>query len=106
MSAVDAVLKMLKSGDHVVCSDDVYGGVSRLFNDLLVNYKLYFTYVNSSNVKEVEEAIKDNNKLICIETPTNQLLKVTDLEAIDKIAKRKKRQMEKKTIITQSSSKI
>ncbi len=89
MSAVDAVLKMLKSGDHVVCSDDVYGGVSRLFNDLLVNYNLEFTYVNSSNAQEVEFAVKENTKLIWIETPTNPLLKVTDLEAVGAIAKSK-----------------
>ena len=89
MSAVDAVLKMLKSGDHVVCSDDVYGGVSRLFNDLLVNYNLEFTYVNSSNVQEVGSAVKENTKLIWIETPTNPLLKVTDLEAVGAIAKSK-----------------
>ena len=53
MSAVDSVLKLLKAGDHVVCSDDVYGGVSRHFNQVLVHYKLEFTYVNSSNPKEV-----------------------------------------------------
>ena len=87
MAAVDSVLKMLSSGDHVVCSDDVYGGVSRLFNDLLVNYGLEFTYVNSSNSSEVENAIKKNTKLIWIETPTNPLLKVTDLDAVGKIAK-------------------
>ena len=88
MAAVDSVLKMLSSGDHVVCSDDVYGGVSRLFNDLLVNYGLEFTYVNSSNSQEVEDAIKNNTKLIWIETPTNPLLKVTDLDAVGKIAKK------------------
>ncbi len=88
MSAVDSVIKLLNSGDHIVCSDDVYGGVSRLFNDLLVNYDLTFTYVNSSNSKEVEDAILDNTKLIWIETPTNPLLKVTDLAAVGKIATR------------------
>ena len=87
MAAVDSVLKMLSSGDHVVCSDDVYGGVSRLFNDLLINYGLEFTYVNSSNSDEVENAIQQNTKLIWIETPTNPLLKVTDLDAVGKIAK-------------------
>ena len=87
MAAVDSVLKMLSSGDHVVCSDDVYGGVSRLFNDLLINYGLEFTYVNSSNSDEVKNAIKQNTKLIWIETPTNPLLKVTDLDAVGKIAK-------------------
>ena len=87
MSAVDAVLKLLKAGDHVVCSDDVYGGVSRHFNQVLVHYNLEFTYVNSSNVKEVENAIQSNTKLLWIETPTNPLLKITDLHAMNKIAK-------------------
>ncbi len=88
MAAVDSVMKLFKSGDHIVCSDDVYGGVSRLYNNLLVNYDLTFTYVNSSNPQEVEDAIQDNTKLIWIETPTNPLLKVTDLDAVGKIAKR------------------
>ena len=88
MAAVDSVMKILKSGDHVVCSDDVYGGVSRLYNNLIVNYNISFTYVNSSNPQEVEDAIQDNTKLIWIETPTNPLLKVTDLDAVGKIAKK------------------
>ena len=87
MSAVDSVLKLLKSGDHVVCSDDVYGGVSRHFNQVLVHYGIEFSYVNSSNPEEVKEAIKDNTKLLWIETPTNPLLKITDLHAMNKIAK-------------------
>ena len=58
MAAVDSVMKLLKAGDHVVCSDDVYGGVSRLYNNLIVNYEISFTYVNSSNPQEVEDAIK------------------------------------------------
>tara|TARA_B100000029_G_C17574364_1_gene957689 strand:+ start:1161 stop:2303 length:1143 start_codon:yes stop_codon:yes gene_type:complete len=87
MSAVDACLKLLKSGDHIICSDDVYGGVSRHFNNVLVNYGLEFTYVNSSNPDEVRAAVKDNTKLLWIETPTNPLLKVTDLHAMNKIAK-------------------
>tara|TARA_Y100001970_G_scaffold281880_1_gene393586 strand:- start:5556 stop:6698 length:1143 start_codon:yes stop_codon:yes gene_type:complete len=87
MSAVDSVLKLLKSGDHVVCSDDVYGGVSRHFNQVLVHYGIEFTYVNSSNPLEVEQAIKSNTKLLWIETPTNPLLKITDLHAMNKIAK-------------------
>ena len=88
MAAVDSVMKILQSGDHVVCSDDVYGGVSRLYNNLIVNYNISFTYVNSSNPQEVEDAIQDNTKLIWIETPTNPLLKVTDLDAVGKIAKK------------------
>jgi cystathionine beta-lyase/cystathionine gamma-synthase len=88
MAAVDSVMKLLKSGDHIICSDDVYGGVSRLYNNLLVNYDLTFTYVNSSNPQEVEDAIQDNTKLIWIETPTNPLLKITDLDAVGKIAQK------------------
>ena len=88
MAAVDSVMKLFKSGDHIVCSDDVYGGVSRLYNNLLVNYDLTFTYVNSSNPQEVEDAIQNNTKLIWIETPTNPLLKITDLDAVGKIAQK------------------
>lgn len=88
MSAVDSVLKLLKKGDHVVCSDDVYGGVSRHFNNILVNYGLTFTYVDSSNPENVENAIRPETKLFWIETPTNPLLKITDLNAISKIAKK------------------
>ncbi len=88
MSAVDSVLKLLKKGDHVVCSDDVYGGVSRHFNNILVNYGLTFTYVDSSNPENVGNAITSETKLFWIETPTNPLLKITDLNAISKIAKK------------------
>jgi len=87
MSAVDSVLKLLKAGDHVVCSDDVYGGVSRHFNQILVNYDLHFTYVDSSDSGNIANAIQPNTKLIWVETPTNPLLKITDLEAVGKIAK-------------------
>jgi cystathionine gamma-lyase len=88
MSAVDSCMKLLKAGDHVVCSDDVYGGVSRLFNQVLINYGLEFTYVDSSDPPKIENAIQPNTKLIWVETPTNPLLKVTDLEAVGKIAKK------------------
>ena len=87
MAAVDSCLKLLKAGDHVICSDDVYGGVSRHFNQILVNYDLHFTYVDSSVPANVKNAIRKETKLIWAETPTNPLLKVTDLEAVGKIAK-------------------
>ena len=88
MSAVDSCLKFLKSGDHVVCSDNVYGGIFRHFNQVLVNYGLEFTYVDSSNFENVENAIRPDTKLIWIETPSNPLLKITDLEAVGAIAKK------------------
>ena len=87
MAAVDSCLKLLKAGDHVVCTDDVYGGVSRHFDNILVRYNLEFTYVNTSEPEEVKTAIKSNTKLLWVETPTNPLLKVSDLEAMAKIAK-------------------
>ena len=88
MASIDSCMKLLKSGDHVVCSDDVYGGVSRHFDNILVNYGLSFTYVDSANPANVESAIKPETKMIWIETPTNPLLKITDLDAVGKIAKK------------------
>lgn len=87
MSAVDAVLRLLSAGDHVICSDDVYGGVSRLFNQILSRYDLAFTYVDTSAPENISAAIRPNTKLIWVETPTNPLLKVTDLEAVAEIGR-------------------
>ena len=87
MAAVDTILRLLSSGDHVVCSNDVYGGVYRLFNEVLDRFDLSFSFVNTSEPSAVEEAIRPNTKLIWLETPTNPLLQITDIEAIAKIAK-------------------
>ena len=87
MASVDSCLKLLGSGDHVICSDDVYGGTSRHFNRLLVNYNMHFSYVDSQNAANVEAAIRPETKMIWIETPTNPLLRITDLDAVGKIAK-------------------
>ena len=82
MSAVDAVMKLLKSGDHVVCSDDVYGGVSRHFDQVLTTYGIEFTYVDSTNSQNVANAIRPETKLIWLETPSNPLIKITDISAV------------------------
>jgi cystathionine beta-lyase/cystathionine gamma-synthase len=87
MAGVDSCLKLLGSGDHVICSDDVYGGTSRHFNRLLVNYDMHFSYVDSQDAANVEAAIRPETKMIWIETPTNPLLRITDLDAVGKIAK-------------------
>jgi cystathionine gamma-lyase len=87
LSAVDAVLRLLSAGDHVISSDDVYGGVSRLFNRILSRFDLSFTYVDSSKAENIVEAIRPETKLIWVETPTNPLLKITDIEAVVKIGK-------------------
>ena len=87
MASVDTILRLLSSGDHVVSSNDVYGGVFRLFEEVLSRYDLSFSYVNTSEPSAVEEAIRPNTKLIWVETPTNPLLQITDIAAISKIAK-------------------
>ena len=86
MSAVDAVLRTFDAGDHIISSDDVYGGVSRLFNTILTRHGFEFTYVDTSHPERVEAAFKPNTKLVWIETPTNPLLKVSDIEALADIA--------------------
>jgi cystathionine beta-lyase/cystathionine gamma-synthase len=87
MAAVDALMRLLSAGDHVVSSDDVYGGVFRLFEQILKRYELSFSYVDTSNPENIAAAIRPNTKLIWVETPTNPLLKITDLEAVSQIAK-------------------
>jgi len=87
MSAVDAAFKLLSSGDHVICGDDVYGGVTRHLDNVLNRYGLSTTYVNSVDADAVSTAIKPTTRMIWIETPTNPLLRITDLEAMVRIAK-------------------
>jgi cystathionine beta-lyase/cystathionine gamma-synthase len=88
LSAVDAVTRLLSPGDHVVSTDDVYGGVYRQFQQIHSRFDLSFTFVDSCDPDNVERAIQPNTKMIWIETPTNPLLKVTDLEAMVKIGKK------------------
>ena len=87
MATVDSCLKLLDPGDHIICSDDVYGGVSRLFNQILARYNLHFSYVDTSEPENVKAALKPETKMLWIESPTNPLMKVTDLEAMAVIAK-------------------
>ena len=87
MSAVDTCLKTLDAGDHVVCTDDVYGGVTRLFNQVLSRHGIGVTYVDSSHPETVRQAVRPETKMLWIETPTNPLLKVTDLAVMAEIAR-------------------
>jgi cystathionine gamma-lyase/cystathionine beta-lyase/cystathionine gamma-lyase/homocysteine desulfhydrase len=90
MAAINAICTMMKAGDHVVCSDNVYGGVPRLFNQILANYGLEFTYVNTSDLRAVERAIRKNTRYVYVETPTNPLMAISDLAAISEIAHRRR----------------
>ena len=87
MAAVDACLKLLASGDHVVCGDDVYGGVTRHFDNVLSFYGLQFTYVDTTDPEAVRSAMTPKTRMLWIETPTNPLLKVTDIEAMVAVAR-------------------
>lgn len=87
MSAVDACFKLFTAGDHIVCGDDVYGGVTRLLDNVIVQQGLSVSYVDTTNVEAVKAAITPKTKILWIETPTNPLLKVSDMEAMVKIAK-------------------
>jgi len=89
MAAVTALCTMMKSGDHIVCSDNVYGGVPRLFNQLLVNYGLEFSYVNTSDLRAVEKTIRKQTRYLWVETPTNPLMALTDISAVSEIAHRR-----------------
>ena len=87
MSAVDACFKLLTAGDHIVCGDDVYGGVTRLLDNVTAQQGLSITYVDTTNTDAVKAAITSATKMLWIETPTNPLLKVSDMEAMVKISR-------------------
>jgi cystathionine beta-lyase/cystathionine gamma-synthase len=86
MSATDTVFRLLKSGDHVVAGENMYGGSYRLFSRVLEKFGLEFTYVDTSNVDNVRGAMKPNTKLVFLETPTNPMMTVTDLAACADVA--------------------
>src|SRR6202142_1428858 len=90
MAAINAICTMYKAGDHVVCGNDLYGGVPRLFNQGLANFGMEFSYVDTSYAKNVERAIRKNTRMVYIETPTNPLMSLSDIEAISQICHRKK----------------
>ena len=90
MAAINAIVTMLKSGDHVVCGNDLYGGTPRLFNNVMTGFGLEFTYVDSSEADKVERAIRKNTRMVYVETPTNPLMRLTDLAAVSAICRHKK----------------
>lgn len=87
LAAIDAVVKLLQSGDEILAVDDIYGGAFRLFTNVYEKFGIKVTYVDTSDVENVFNAITPNTKLIWLETPTNPTLKISDIEAIAKVAK-------------------
>jgi len=90
LSAIDCVLRTLNPGDEVIAGDDIYGGTYRMFTNMFEKYGLKFQYVDMNQVANVVNAISEKTKLIWIETPTNPLMKIADIEEITKAVKNKK----------------
>lgn len=86
MTAINTVMNLLKSGDHCIVSEDVYGGTYNLFDKLYKKYDISFSFLDTGNVDKVLEAIKPNTRLIFVETPSNPLLELTDIRMVADIA--------------------
>ncbi|HKS25385.1 MAG TPA: cystathionine gamma-synthase [Thermoanaerobaculia bacterium] len=86
MAAIDTVFRMLQAGDHVVAGENMYGGSYRLFSRVLEKFGLQFTYVDTSDVDAVRGALRDNTKIVYLETPTNPMMTITDIAACAEVA--------------------
>jgi len=93
MAAINAVTTLLKSGDHVICGNDLYGGVPRLFNQVWADFGLEFSYVDTSEAGQVERSMRKNTRMVYVETPTNPLMRLSDIRAIAAICRRRKTQL-------------
>ena len=90
LAAIDCVIRLFNPNDHIIAGDDLYGGSYRMFTQIFAKYGLKFTFVDMNNPENITKAITSDTKLIWLETPTNPLLKVADIQAITKIAKEHK----------------
>src|SRR5256712_8011 len=89
MAATTAITHLLlKNGDHAICTENVYGGTFRLFDKIVKNYGVEFTYVDTSNLGDLERAIRPNTRMVFVETPTNPLMVITDIRAVCDVAHR------------------
>lgn len=87
MSAISTITQMLNAGDHIICSDDVYGGTFRLFDKVLKKFNLEFDFIDLTSLQSLERYIKNTTKLVWLESPSNPLLKLIDIEATVRIAR-------------------
>ena len=88
VAAISACVELLEPGDHIIAMDDLYGGSVRLFNEIKsISQGIKISYVDMSNIENIEKEISDNTKMLFIETPTNPLLKISDLQKISELAK-------------------
>ena len=89
MGCLDSLMKLFKAGDHIVCGENVYGGTFRLFDRILRHFGLSFTFVDTRDPQRIEDAITASTAALLVETPTNPLMRLTDLAAAGDIAKRR-----------------
>ena len=87
MAAISTILSLFSPGDHIIVSDDFYGGTYRLFEEIYKKYGMEFSYVDTSKIQDIEKAVKNNSKVFFIETPSNPMMKVTDLKKVSEFAK-------------------
>src|SRR4029078_6290800 len=90
MSAISAIAARLSQGDHVIVTDNTYGGAFRLFDKVLTRYGLHFSFVDTSDLATVERAFTPATKMVFLETPTNPVLRLSDIGAISKLARPKR----------------
>lgn len=86
LAAEDSLMKLLSSGDHVLCAEDMYGGTFRLFDKILTRFGITFSYVNMTDLNAVKSAMQSNTKMVYTESPTNPMMTLTDLAAVAEIA--------------------
>ncbi len=86
IAAEHAIVSMLRPGDHVIAPEDMYGGTYRLFTQVMEPMNIEFSFIDASNLEEIQSAFKPNTKMVWLETPTNPLLKIFDIEAIAEIS--------------------
>jgi cystathionine gamma-lyase/cystathionine beta-lyase/cystathionine gamma-lyase/homocysteine desulfhydrase len=87
MAAIDTTLRLLEAGDHVIVSENTYGGTYRLFERVLKNFGLGFSYIDTTETAKVEAAWRESTRMVFIETPTNPIMAVADLEGIGKLTR-------------------
>jgi cystathionine beta-lyase/cystathionine gamma-synthase len=90
LGATDSIIKLLSSGDHCIVADDVYGGTFRIFDKTFRRFGIEFSFVDTTNVENVRAAFKPNTKMLFLETPSNPLLKISDIAALTALAREKK----------------
>src|SRR5678816_1454800 len=87
VAATDAVIKLLQPGDEVIAANDMYGGTYRLFTKIFAKFGIKFHYINQHDINDIKKLINPSTKLIWLETPTNPLMNIVDIEAIATLAK-------------------